>query len=50
MGTTPADAYNYDVFEPAPYIEAGCDGPRAGEALGDEASGPSTDSVSGSGS
>lgn len=35
MGTTPAEAYNYDVFEPAPYIEGGCDGPGPGEALGD---------------
>jgi hypothetical protein len=35
MGTTPADAYNYEVFEPAPYIETGCDGPVAGEALAD---------------
>lgn len=35
MGATPTESYNYDVFEPAPYIEAGCDGPDVGDTLGD---------------
>lgn len=35
MKTTPADAYNYDIFEPGPYVSSDCDGPRAGEHLGD---------------
>lgn len=33
MTSTPGDAYNYDTFRPAPYIEGGCDGPAPGEDL-----------------
>ena len=35
MTTTPADAYNYDIFEPTPYIAGTCEGPQVGERLGD---------------
>ncbi len=35
MRTTPAQAYNYDAFEPGPYIATDCDGPPPGSNLGD---------------
>ncbi|CAN5891762.1 hypothetical protein BH23ACT10_BH23ACT10_16490 [soil metagenome] len=35
MKTTPANAYNYDIFEPAPYVQADCSGPTPGTTLGD---------------
>lgn len=33
MRTTPADAYNYDIFEPAPYVRSDCTGPTPGTSL-----------------
>ena len=36
MDRTPAQAYNYQIFEPGPYVDAACDGPVVGEDLGDE--------------
>lgn len=33
MTSTPRDAYNYDTFRPAPYVDGGCDGPAPGEDL-----------------
>jgi hypothetical protein len=36
MASTPAQAYNYDVFEPAPYVTAACDGPTPDEDLSHE--------------
>lgn len=33
MISTPREAYNYDTFRPAPYVEGGCDGPSSGEHL-----------------
>lgn len=33
MRTTRADAYNYDIFEPAPYVRSDCTGPTPGTSL-----------------
>lgn len=33
MTSTPGDAYNYDTFRPAPYVEGGCGGPASGADL-----------------